>query len=109
MISYSIKATHRFAAIAAGAHTLAAAATTRAALDVVAHAKARARVDTGFMRGAIHGEPVNALEWDVISPAYYSIFNELGTIHMSAQPFMRPAIEVVFPTYMAALAKIGSL
>lgn len=66
--------------------------------DFIPIARQHARVDTGRMRDSIrrteHGESrsvVTAGGGDVV----YAGFNEFGTIKMSAQPFMRPAAEIV--------------
>jgi HK97 gp10 family phage protein len=58
---------------------------------VRATAYSLARVDTGLMRNSIFVKPAG---WSVsiISPVEYSIYNELGTVKMAAQPFMFPAL-----------------
>lgn len=58
--------------------------------ECMAGAKSRARVDTGAMRNAIRHEH-KKLSSSVISPVDHSVFNEFGTVKMSAQPFMRPS------------------
>lgn len=67
----------------------------KAALDIEAHAKARAPVDTGFLRSSIKMEPVEPLHYRVVAYANYAIYQEFGTTRMPAQPFMRPALELV--------------
>ena len=63
------------------------------ALDVGRHmiasdAKARAHVDSGEMRDQIH------VDGDyVVAGAWYSFFEEFGTVHNPAHPFMVPAAE----------------
>lgn len=61
---------------------------------VVEGAKARAAVDTGYMRDHIEKRAFGS-ERVVISEAPYSGFVEYGTRNMAAQPFMRPALEAV--------------
>lgn len=56
-----------------------------------------APVDTGYLRDHIETameveEPTRAVA-KVTSNADYSVFVEYGTRHMSAQPFMRPALD----------------
>lgn len=65
----------------------------KAALLVTRSAKQKAAVDTGFMRGAIAPSRPSPSEADVTSHAEYSIYVEVGTSRMAAQPFMRPALD----------------
>jgi HK97 gp10 family phage protein len=65
----------------------------KAALLVTRSAKMKAAVDTGFMRGAIQPVRVSYWEADVVAHADYSIYQEVGTYKMEAQPFMRPALD----------------
>jgi HK97 gp10 family phage protein len=70
----------------------------RAADDVRLYAQGRARVDTGRMRGSIRVvsvTPKQAIIRTGTPTVYWSIFNEYGTIKMSAAPFMRPAADRV--------------
>lgn len=62
-------------------------------LLVVRRAKQKAHVDTGNMRGLIAKERPSPAEVDVVSPAEYSIYQEMGTYKMAAHPFMRPALD----------------
>lgn len=58
-------------------------------------AKANARVDTGYMRGAIHGQVDRGrtvVGW-LISPASYSRHQEYGTRVMAGKAFMRPGAD----------------
>lgn len=91
--------------IQAGAHAKAAAVTAKAAFDIEAQAKTRAAVDTGYMRNAINTQGAN-LEYEVHSPAEYSVYVEFGTRRAPAQPFMIPALELVRPVYMAAMKEL---
>lgn len=65
----------------------------RSALRIERKAKIKAAVDTGFMRNGIFVVRVGMLRYKVISPAGYSIFVELGTRKMKAQPFLGPAVK----------------
>lgn len=67
----------------------------KASFDIEAQAKARAPVDTGFLRSSIKAEPVAPRHWRVVAYAHYAIYQEFGTTRMPAQPFMRPALELV--------------
>lgn len=65
----------------------------RSALRVERKAKMKAAVDTGFMRNGIFVVRVGMLRYKVISPAGYSVYVELGTRKMKAQPFLGPAVK----------------
>ena len=79
-----------------------ALATRKAAFDIEAQAKTRAAVDTGNMKNSINASG-DKLAWRVDSPAEYSLYVEFGTSRMGAQPFMVPAVEMVRPSFLAAL------
>lgn len=66
-----------------------------AALQVEALAKLRAPVDTGFLRNSISAQRITAKRWVVEAGAYYAPYVEYGTVRAAAQPFLRPALEVV--------------
>ena len=61
-------------------------------------AKQLAPVDTWFMHDSIYTsyEPLTGF---IHSPASYSGYVEFGTRYMSAQPFIRPALEWMKPKY----------
>lgn len=80
--------------------------TNRASLRVERRAKKYAPWDTGYMSMTIYSYMENTLSAVIISPAYYSIFVELGTRYMSAQPFIYPALQEEKPIYFANLARI---
>ena len=63
----------------------------RSALRVERKAKMKAAVDTGFMRNFV--ARVGMLRYKVTSPAGYSVYVELGTRKMKAQPFLGPAVK----------------
>lgn len=65
----------------------------RSALRVERKAKMKAAVDTGFMRNGIFVVRVGMLRYKVASPAGYSVYVELGTRKMKAQPFLGPAVK----------------
>jgi HK97 gp10 family phage protein len=63
---------------------------------ITREAKARAPIDTGFLRSNIEADVSRVLRdavGYVISGADYSSFVEFGTSRMAAQPFMFPAYE----------------
>jgi len=65
----------------------------RSVLRVERKAKMKAAVDTGFMRNGIFVVRVGMLRYKVTSPAGYSVYVELGTRKMKAQPFLGPAVK----------------
>lgn len=80
--------------------------TNRASLRIERRAKEYAAWDTGYMSMTIYSYMENTLRAVIISPAYYSIFLELGTRYMPAQPFIYPALQEEKPKYFANLARI---
>lgn len=68
-------------------------AVKKTADEIVRDAKARAPVRTGYLRSSIHADSVTAgKEATVSADAPYAAFVEYGTRHMSAQPFLGPAV-----------------
>jgi len=65
----------------------------KSALRIERKAKIKAAVDTGFMRNGIFVARVGMLRYKVTSPAGYSVYVELGTRKMKAQPFLGPAVK----------------
>lgn len=65
----------------------------KSALRIERKAKIKAAVDTGFMRNGIFVVRVGMLRYKVTSPAGYSVYVELGTRKMKAQPFLGPAVK----------------
>lgn len=80
------------------------------ALRIETRAKSIAPVDTGYLKQHIKAEKTGMLSADVDSSANYSIFLEMGTRKMPAQPFMRPALkqeEIFFFQKLQNLLKGG--
>lgn len=68
--------------------------TQQAANNIVSGAKARSRVDTGAMEAGWQSRRgIEPNTYEVFNPVYYTIFNEYGTVNMSAQPMLAPAVE----------------
>lgn len=101
----------------------------KAAFDVQAAAQAKAPVDTGFLKSSIYtvtdkdsnysnagGEGEGEMLPEVPRPpkhtacvavgANYGVYQEFGTSHMPAQPYLTPAVEQVRPSYEAALLRL---
>jgi len=81
-------------------------AVRKAALDIEAHAKVNAPVDTGALRNSITTEEVDDLNQIVGTNVEYSIYQEFGTVKMPAHPFLIPAAETVKPEFEKALREL---
>lgn len=75
----------------------------KAALDIQANAQTRAAVRTGLLKSSIRARRVGPAHWEVTVGVAYGIYVEYGTVHMAAQPFLRPAIAVVRPAFQRAM------
>lgn len=80
---------------------------------IEAAGKQKAPVKTGTLRRSIHTVLSGGGLTATVGPSVrYGIFVELGTRHMGARPYMRPAAELVFPQFIAAvkrlLAEVGA-
>lgn len=78
----------------------------RSSLRVERKAKIYAPWDTGWLSNNIYSIKEGLLMYAVISPVEYSIFQELGTRYMAAQPFMYPALQDEYWVLMKRLNKI---
>jgi HK97 gp10 family phage protein len=94
--------------IAASAVPMASNAVRRTALDLVAGAKVRAPVDTGFLKNSISAtiDP-SGLDAEVGPTANYGVFVELGTSRKAPRPYLGPALEEVRPGFEQALAQLA--
>lgn len=98
----------RLGEIAAAAVPKAGAVVQKTAHEVEAGAKARARVDTGNMKGAISAQSTGLLSARVSAGADYTIYNEYGTRYMSAQPMFVPAAHEAEAPFIAAMRQVFS-
>jgi HK97 gp10 family phage protein len=98
--------TSRLPAIVHGMEARANALVAKAAMDIEREAKTRAPVDTGNLRNSIQASRVAMGHWKVVVGADYGYFVEWGTVHMAAQPFLRPAINAVQPNFQRALRSL---
>lgn len=86
---------------------LAKEAVEDAATQTESLAKGFAPVDTGALRNSIKAEKAGSdLAWDVAVGQPYGLYQEYGTVHMPAHPFITPAVEIVRPQFMANMADI---
>lgn len=91
----------RIPVITAEAQRRASRAVRRAEASIERRAKERSRVDTGNMRGGWQHEMMGSTEGRVFNLVSYAIFHEYGTVNVSAQPMLRPAIEETRPEFEA--------
>lgn len=96
----------RIPKIAAQLESELSGAVNRAGYRIEAGAKRRARVDTGYMRGQIRWTPLTRYSGEVVGGADYTIFNEFGTVNMSAQPMFVPAVEEERPIFLGEIRLI---
>ncbi len=64
-------------------------------------------VDTGHLRSTIQIDKERSRVWNVGALAFYAGFVEFGTIHMDAQPYMRPAIAASRSTILRGMSDRG--
>ena len=64
-----------------------------------ASAKAKAPVDTGFLKNHITSSYPNSLEGHVKSEAAYSGYQEYGTRFQTGTPHIRPALREIEPQF----------
>jgi HK97 gp10 family phage protein len=62
------------------------------AAETVQDARQRAPRDTGALQESIHAVQTGVLQWEVRDGVPYGIFQEFGTQHHAATPFMTPAL-----------------
>lgn len=80
-----------------------------ASLERVAEGcRRRSRVDEGEMRDGWAVAFEGPTDGRVFNDVPHTIFNEYGTVHMSAQPMLAPSIDEERPRFVAELAKTVS-
>lgn len=75
-------------------------------LRVEKGSKKLAPFDTGWMSNSIHASEIGLMKAEVISPAEYSLFVEMGTRYMFAQPFLFPALKADWPILQKRLTNL---
>jgi HK97 gp10 family phage protein len=106
-------------------------AVRKAAFDIQAQAEVLAPLQSGFLRNSIYvvtsdsssyGDAQPMVAGQVVLPeveapsspteaivavgASYGIYQEYGTVHMPAHPYLLPALEAVQPTFLAVLERL---
>ena len=98
-------------AVSSALHAGAVAEVAKAGYDIEAAAKAKTPARTGTLRRSIHTViSAGGLTATVGPSARYGRYVEMGTRHMGARPYLRPAAEAVYPRFkdaMLALTRKG--
>lgn len=81
----------------------ASAAIRQAEISIERGSKGRSRVMTGNMRGGWQHQIMGPYEGMVFNLVDYTIYNEFGTVNMSAQPMLRPSVEDERPRFERAM------
>lgn len=97
---------NEFPKIIAGMEAKAEAIASKTALDLEAHAKTRAPVDTGTLKNSIQAFRIGPGHWRVVVGAEYGVYVEWGTVKQRAQPFFQPAVLAVTPAFLQALKAV---
>lgn len=97
---------NNFPKIIAGMEAKAEAIVAKTAMDLEAHAKGRAPVDTGTLKNSIQATRIGDAHWRVVVGVDYGMYVEWGTVHMAARPFFQPAIQAVTPAFLQAIRKV---
>jgi HK97 gp10 family phage protein len=64
-------------------------------------------IDTGNLANSITEQMTGPGEGEVDVGAEYGIYLEMGTAKMAPRPFLAPAVETVWPEFLAAVEKLG--
>jgi HK97 gp10 family phage protein len=92
-----------FAALAAGLKPRANALVAETIVAVRDSAKAHSRVDTGEMRDGWTADQTSDTHGTVSNDVPHTVFNEYGTVKMTAQPMLHPAMDEARATFDAKL------
>lgn len=98
--------TSRIPTIIAEAEAKAALVVEKTVFDIERGCKARSRHDTGQMEEGWTGEMTGSAEGIVYNPVEHSLYNELGTVHMPAQPMLTPSVEEARGPFVAAMGAV---
>lgn len=95
-----------FPRIRAGLEPAAARVVAKVAQDLQGDMQVRAPYEFGVLKASIRAYRIGDLHWRIIVGAEYGIYQEWGTRYMRAQPFVRPAVAVARPEFLAAMRAI---
>jgi hypothetical protein len=96
----------RIPQIVAGSEARAALVVETTVFNIEAACKLRSRVDKGQMRNGWTGQMTGATQGTVYNPVEHTIFNELGTVNMAAQPMLTPSVEEARGPFQSAMAEV---
>jgi HK97 gp10 family phage protein len=82
-------------------------AVKKAALKLEGEAKRLCPVDTGRLRNSIETQRIDRYTYGVGTGVEYAPYVEFGTRKMRAQPYLRPAMEIVRDSLNAGWLKFG--
>lgn len=87
-------------------------AITATVADAAAQAQTMVPVDTGLLKNSLTFQAAQrrGSGWVGSFGSYsvaYAIYVELGTYKMSAQPYIRPSADRIFPSFPARIAEFG--
>jgi len=100
MAGISIKTTNNFATETRQFQAAKSRAGRATVAECVAMAQTLVRVDTGQLKNDIRfGEEDENTFWFGASSTGHALVNEIGSRRMSAQPYLRPSADRMFPTY----------
>lgn len=69
-------------------------------------AKRRAHVITGYLRDSITTQMVRPGHHKIVVGAHYGVYEEYGTRHRPAHPFLRPAVQEVRAQFLADMRNV---
>jgi HK97 gp10 family phage protein len=93
MIETKVEVVDNIPEITAKAVVGTAAAIEKTAKGIKKEAKDRSRVESGEMRDGWEAVEHDQFEWEVLNEVEHTIYNEFGTVYMSAQPMLGPAVQ----------------
>lgn len=64
-------------------------------------------IDTGNLANSMAHQMIGPTEGEVTVGAEYSVELEMGAARIAARPFLGPAVEKVWPEFMAAMEQIA--
>lgn len=73
--------------------------------DFKRNAEALVPVDTGHLKSSITTKMLSKTSVKIVSNANYSGYVEYGTRYMRAQPYFRPSMDKVYPTFKEKVKK----
>lgn len=104
-ISAEVKSNH-FGAILARFQRGGSAAVRDTASEIRDEAAQRSRVETGEMRDGWTMQMIGPTEATVFNNVPHTVFNEYGTVNMTAQPMLTPAVDHATPRLTTRVAKL---